>query len=73
MDKLVLGVIIQDIQTKRTSVQEVTFQFIHRSENTQAHKLAKEVLEKREESYLVGEALVHRVIDPEGRWRENPD
>ncbi|KAK5840461.1 hypothetical protein PVK06_009362 [Gossypium arboreum] len=73
MDKSVLGAIIRDKQTKRTSVQEVTFEFIHRSENVQAHNLAKEALKRREESYLVGEMMVHRVIDLEGRSRENSD
>ncbi|KAG8477506.1 hypothetical protein CXB51_031048 [Gossypium anomalum] len=46
VDKSVLGAIIRDIQSKRTRLQEVTFQFIHRSENTHAHKLAKEALEE---------------------------
>ncbi|KAG8486950.1 hypothetical protein CXB51_020509 [Gossypium anomalum] len=73
MDKSVLRAIIHDIQIRKSSVQDVTFQFIHRSKNTQAHNLAKEALERRDESYLVGEITAHRVANPEGRWRENPD
>lgn len=48
-DKSVIRVIIRDIQSKRSCLQEVVFQFIQRSENTQAHKLAIEALEKGEE------------------------
>ncbi|KAK5772462.1 hypothetical protein PVK06_048751 [Gossypium arboreum] len=60
-------------QIRKSSVQDVTFQFIHRMKNTQAHNLAKEALERKEESYLVGEMTVHRVADPEERWRRNPE
>ncbi|KAK5795333.1 hypothetical protein PVK06_036595 [Gossypium arboreum] len=55
------------MQSKRTSIQEISFQFIHRSENTRAHKLAKEALAKL--AYLVREALNHSDLAPKGRWR----
>ncbi|KAK5803804.1 hypothetical protein PVK06_031453 [Gossypium arboreum] len=50
MDKSVLETIIYDIQTRKSRVQDITFKFIHRKKNIQAHNLAKEALERREDS-----------------------
>ncbi|XP_017609583.1 uncharacterized protein LOC108455547 [Gossypium arboreum] len=58
---------------KRTSIPEVSFQFIYRSKNVQAHNIAKDVLQRREGDYLVREGRNHSETDPEGRWREHPD
>ncbi|KAG8499905.1 hypothetical protein CXB51_006559 [Gossypium anomalum] len=73
IDKSVLGAIIRDIQSKRSSLPEVTFQFIHRTVNVQAHNLAKEALKRREGAYLVREGRIHSATVPEGRLREHPD
>ncbi|MBA0670398.1 hypothetical protein Goklo_029237, partial [Gossypium klotzschianum] len=54
MDKSIIGVVIRDIQKHSSRFQEIIFQFIQKSENYQAHKLAKETLEKGEERNLVG-------------------
>ncbi|KAG8503655.1 hypothetical protein CXB51_001673 [Gossypium anomalum] len=72
-EKSVIGAIIRDIQSKRSCFQEIVFQFIHRSENIHAHKLAKEALEKGKESYLVREALNHNEFAPKGKWSRSPD
>ncbi|MBA0700997.1 hypothetical protein Goari_000052 [Gossypium aridum] len=56
-DKSVIGAIIRDIQKKKADFQELIFQHIHRSENSYAHRLAKIVLEKEEDTYLRGEEL----------------
>ncbi|MBA0700996.1 hypothetical protein Goari_000052 [Gossypium aridum] len=56
-NKSVIGAIIRDIQKKKADFQELIFQHIHRSENSYAHRLAKIVLEKEEDTYLRGEEL----------------
>nr|KJB31632.1 hypothetical protein B456_005G199400 [Gossypium raimondii] len=63
-DKSVIGVIIHDIQSNRSRFQEIAFRFIQRTENGQAHILAKDALTKGEEVYL---------IVPEERRAQNPD
>ncbi|KAH1065348.1 hypothetical protein J1N35_030335 [Gossypium stocksii] len=72
-DKSVIGAIIRYIQNSRSHFQEIAFRFIQRSENIQAHKLPKEALEKREELYLVREALNCNETTLEERWPRNPD
>ncbi|KAK5783163.1 hypothetical protein PVK06_037671 [Gossypium arboreum] len=73
MAKSLLGVIIYDIQIRKSRVQEVTFKFIHRTMNIQAYNLAKAALMRMKDTYLGGETTIHRVADPKGRWREPPD
>ncbi|MBA0844647.1 hypothetical protein Goarm_022309 [Gossypium armourianum] len=70
-DKLVLGAIMVDIQNNKTRFQNIVFRFIQRTENVQAHNLAREALRKGEGSYLVEEMRGN--LDLEGRWPRNPD
>ncbi|MBA0773382.1 hypothetical protein Gotri_008660 [Gossypium trilobum] len=72
-DKSVIGAIISDIQKKKADFQEVIFQFIHRSENTYAHRLAKSVLEKEEDTYLMGEDLEGLAFASAETWLKEPD
>ncbi|MBA0752382.1 hypothetical protein Gogos_001221 [Gossypium gossypioides] len=72
-DKSVIGAIIRDFQNKKSCFQEITFQHIHRSENTHAHSLAKKVLVKEESTYLMGEELERHVLVSGGNWQRNPD
>ncbi|KAK5802154.1 hypothetical protein PVK06_029737 [Gossypium arboreum] len=65
-NKSVIGAIIKDIQNKKTCFQEIIFHHIQRSENSQAHRLAKEALDRGGNSYLRGEEL-----KPHNRIREN--
>ncbi|MBA0729380.1 hypothetical protein Golax_020499 [Gossypium laxum] len=56
-NKPVIGAIISDIQRQSEYFQEIRFQFINRTENSLAHRIAKEALRREEETYLEGEAL----------------
>ncbi|MBA0673650.1 hypothetical protein Goklo_024700 [Gossypium klotzschianum] len=71
-DKSVIGAIIRDIQKKKADFQELIFQYIHRSENTYAHRLAKTALEK-EETYLRGEDLEGHAFASAETWLKEPD
>ncbi|MBA0817678.1 hypothetical protein Gohar_021955 [Gossypium harknessii] len=53
-DKSVIGVIIRDIQQKKSDFQELIFQYIHRSKNLEAHRISKNALEKGKTVYLRG-------------------
>ncbi|MBA0730353.1 hypothetical protein Golax_022573, partial [Gossypium laxum] len=55
--KSAIEAIIRDIQNKKFDFQELIFQYIQRTENSYAHRLAKNALEKRETTYLMGEDL----------------
>ncbi|KAK5775147.1 hypothetical protein PVK06_043016 [Gossypium arboreum] len=72
-DKSVIEVIISDIQSKKICFQEISFQFINRTKNVYAHKIAAESLKKGEETHLkrVISNLYHS--NSEGRWRRNPN
>ncbi|MFQ6636622.1 hypothetical protein Gotur_014127 [Gossypium turneri] len=72
-DKSMIGAIIKDIQNKKSYFQDLTFQHIHRSENTHAHSLAKKALAKGESTYLMGEELERHILVLEGEWQMNPD
>ncbi|KAH1106665.1 hypothetical protein J1N35_010433 [Gossypium stocksii] len=72
-DKSVIGAIIRDIQNKKVCFQEILFQHIHRSGNSQAHRLAKDTLEKGENSYLMGEELSRHIFASERRRPRAPD
>ncbi|KAK5784566.1 hypothetical protein PVK06_039092 [Gossypium arboreum] len=72
-DKSVIGAIIRDIQNKKSCFQEIIFQHIHRAVNSQAHRLAKDVLDSGETSYLMGEELNRHSFASERRWPRNPD
>ncbi|MFQ6654135.1 hypothetical protein Gotur_025229, partial [Gossypium turneri] len=48
IDKSVIGAIISDIHNKKSCFQELNFQHIHRSENSNMHKLAKRALDRGE-------------------------
>ncbi|MBA0707727.1 hypothetical protein Golax_019748, partial [Gossypium laxum] len=56
-DKLILGAIIEDIQSNKSRFQKIVFRFIQRIENLEAHNLEKDALRKVEERYLVGETM----------------
>lgn len=68
-----IGAIISDIQNKKPCFQEIIFKHIHRLGNSQAHRLAKDTLDRGETSYLVGEELNRHVFTSEGRWSRSPD
>ncbi|MBA0755162.1 hypothetical protein Gogos_005599 [Gossypium gossypioides] len=72
-DKSIIRAIIKDIQSNKSHFQEIAFRFIQRTENLQAHKLAKDALKKGEELYLVGETLNYNETTPEERWPQNPN
>ncbi|KAG8501065.1 hypothetical protein CXB51_003131 [Gossypium anomalum] len=72
-DKSVIGAIIRDIQNKKSCFQEIIFQHIHRLGDSQAHKFAKNTLDRREISYLVGEELNRHTFGSEGRWSRSLD
>ncbi|KAK5776859.1 hypothetical protein PVK06_044824 [Gossypium arboreum] len=72
-DKSVIEVVIQYIQRKKQFFQESHFQFIHRSENRQAHELATEALKTGEETYLEDVAFICLQRGREERWLRNPD
>ncbi|MBA0860988.1 hypothetical protein Goshw_023218, partial [Gossypium schwendimanii] len=60
-----LGAIISDIQRQSEYFQEICFQFINKTENSLAHRIAKEALRREEETHLEGEALHCLQISPE--------
>ncbi|MBA0760507.1 hypothetical protein Gotri_023250 [Gossypium trilobum] len=70
-DKSIIGAIIKDIQSNKSHFHEIVFMFIQRTENLQAHNLAKDTLKKGEEMYLVRETLNETA--PKVRWPQNPN
>ncbi|KAG8498180.1 hypothetical protein CXB51_006960 [Gossypium anomalum] len=56
-DRSTIGAILSDIQSLKPHFQEISFYFIPRLENTEAHRLAKEALKNGEEQYLEGGTL----------------
>ncbi|KAK5824774.1 hypothetical protein PVK06_019558 [Gossypium arboreum] len=73
MDKSIVGAIIRDIQSCKSQFQEIIFWFIQRSENIQAHKLAKEALVKGEKMYLVRDVPICNEVALEEEWPRNLD
>ncbi|PPD87008.1 hypothetical protein GOBAR_DD16081 [Gossypium barbadense] len=73
MDKSIIGAVIRDIQKHSSRFQEIIFQFIQKPENYQAHKLAKETLEKGEERNLVGTERICNEELLQEEWARNPD
>ncbi|MBA0743311.1 hypothetical protein Gogos_006005 [Gossypium gossypioides] len=71
--KSAIGAIIRDIQNKKSDFQELIFLYIHRSENSYAHRLAKNALEKGETTYLRGEELDSHAFASVGIWSRNPN
>lgn len=72
-DKSVIGVIIRDIQQKKSDFQDLIFQYINRSENLDAHRIAKIAFEKGETIYLRGEELDSQNLASVGYRSRNPD
>ncbi|MFQ6629999.1 hypothetical protein Gotur_006871, partial [Gossypium turneri] len=72
-DKSVIGAIIRDIQQKKSDFQDLIFQYIHRSENLNAHRIAKIAFEKGETFYLMGEELDSQNLALVGYRPRNPD
>ncbi|XP_016681349.1 uncharacterized protein [Gossypium hirsutum] len=72
-DKSVIGAIIRDIQQKKSDFQDLIFQYIHRSENLDAHRIAKIAFEKGETFYLRGEELDSQNLALVGYRPRNPD
>ncbi|MBA0678407.1 hypothetical protein Goari_019757 [Gossypium aridum] len=64
-DKSILGAIIEDIQSNKSRFQKIIFRFIQRTENLEAHNLAKDALRKVEERYLVGETMEESALEDE--------
>ncbi|KAK5795601.1 hypothetical protein PVK06_036872 [Gossypium arboreum] len=52
-DKSAIGPIIHDIHNRINRFEDLRFQFLNRTENDFAHKIAVEVLKKEEETYLI--------------------
>ncbi|MBA0653241.1 hypothetical protein Goklo_020438 [Gossypium klotzschianum] len=73
IDKSMIGAIISDIHNKKSSFQKLNFQYIHRSENSNAHKLAKSALDREENVYLMGVDLDRHVLAWKRRGPRNPD
>ncbi|MBA0793433.1 hypothetical protein Gohar_017838 [Gossypium harknessii] len=73
LDKSVIGAIIRDIHNKKSCFQELKFHYIHRSENSHAHRLAKSALDREENVYLMGADLDQHVLAWERRGPRNPD
>ncbi|XP_040948611.1 uncharacterized protein [Gossypium hirsutum] len=59
-DKSKIGAIISDIQSLKDQYRRIRFYFIPRSENKEAHSLARETLKKGGEQYLEGETRSSR-------------
>ncbi|MBA0742600.1 hypothetical protein Gogos_015640, partial [Gossypium gossypioides] len=72
-DKSAIEYIIRDIQSKKSDFQELIFQYIHRSKNFDAYRLAKNALEKGETTYLRGEELDRHTLASVEIWPRNPD
>ncbi|MBA0703146.1 hypothetical protein Goari_022140 [Gossypium aridum] len=72
-DKSVISAITKDIQNKKSYFQDLTFQHIHRSENTHAHGLAKKALVKEENIYLIKEELKRHISNLDEVWQRNPN
>lgn len=72
-DKSIIRAIIRDIQQKKSDFQELIFQYIHRSENLEAHRIVKNALEKGETVYLREEELNDQNLASVGYWSRNPD
>ncbi|MBA0733324.1 hypothetical protein Gogos_017354, partial [Gossypium gossypioides] len=72
-DKSIIGAVIEDIKSHSSLIQEIGFQFIKKSENFQAHKIAKETLANGEERYLVRDESIYNEGAMEEEWSRNPD
>ncbi|MBA0753640.1 hypothetical protein Gogos_020753, partial [Gossypium gossypioides] len=72
-DKSVISAIIKDIQNKKSYFQDIIFQHIDRSENTNAHGLTKKALVKEENIYLIREELERHISTLDEDWQRNPD
>lgn len=72
-DKSSIGVVINDIKNHSFLFHEVSFQFIQKSENYQAHEIAKETLATENERYLVRDELFHNEGVTVEEWPRNPD
>ncbi|PPD77739.1 hypothetical protein GOBAR_DD25346 [Gossypium barbadense] len=68
IQSVITGAIIRDIQNKKADFQELIFQYTHRSENMDAHRLAKNALEKGENTYLRGVDLESHAFASAGIW-----
>nr|KJB12162.1 hypothetical protein B456_002G004100 [Gossypium raimondii] len=73
MDKSIIGAIMKDIKSHSSLFQEIDFQFIQKSKNFQAHKIAKEALANGEERYLVRDESIYNEGAMEEEWSRNPD
>lgn len=73
MDKSIIGAVINDIKSHSSLFQEIDFQFIQKSKNFQAHKIAKETLANGEERYLVRDESIYNEGAMEEEWSRNPD
>ncbi|MBA0639747.1 hypothetical protein Goklo_022764 [Gossypium klotzschianum] len=61
------------LQAVKLGVSLVSFQFIQKSENYQAHEIAKETLATENERYLVREESFHNEGVTVEEWSRNPD
>ncbi|MFQ6670626.1 hypothetical protein Gotur_035462 [Gossypium turneri] len=73
MDKSIIGAVIKDIKSHSLLFQEIDFQFIQKSDNFQAHKIAKETLANGEKKYLVRDESIYNEGAMEEEWSRNPD
>ncbi|KAA3455054.1 reverse transcriptase [Gossypium australe] len=72
-DKSVISAIIKDIQELSKQFLKIEFQFITRTQNQMAHRVAEEALRREETVYLGGE-FSHDPQDASARrWRRSPD
>ncbi|MBA0768115.1 hypothetical protein Gotri_016946 [Gossypium trilobum] len=73
MDKSIIGAVIKYIKSHSSLFQEIDFQFIQKSKNFQAHKIAKETLANGDKRYLVRDESIYNERSMEEEWSRNPD
>ncbi|MBA0844635.1 hypothetical protein Goarm_022152 [Gossypium armourianum] len=72
-DKPIIGAVINDIKSHSLLFHEISFQFIQKLENYQAHKIAKETLANEDERYLVRDESIYNEGATEEEWSRNLD
>ncbi|KAA3476012.1 Ribonuclease H-like superfamily protein [Gossypium australe] len=72
-DKSVISAIIKDRQELSKQFLKIEFQFITRTQNQMAHRVAEEALRRGETVYLGGEFLHDPQDASAGRWRRSPN
>ncbi|KAG8503201.1 hypothetical protein CXB51_001202 [Gossypium anomalum] len=72
-DYSVIGAIIRDIQSKKSSFQKIEFKHILKTKNMRAHNIAKEALQRSERAYIEHEETIQHNMGAAAQWARNPD